>query len=105
MRLFEMDCLASWLISEDYPCYGKALRQAEAKSPQPETRTPRAPEGPETTVAATIVRRVQATVALLVMMTRLKTSAKSKLSIPRAVTGGMCRGREWSISVNTNCPE
>ena len=53
-------------FAENYPCYGKAWRQAESKSPQLETRRPHAPEAPQITVTATTVRRVQATVVLFV---------------------------------------
>ena len=44
---------------------GETRRQAASKPPQPETRTPHVPEAPEVTVTATIVRRLQATVAPL----------------------------------------
>ena len=65
-----MGCLA-FLISRVkiilITWYGKARRQAASKAPQPETRTTHAPEAPRITVTATIVRRVQAAVALFVI--------------------------------------
>ena len=65
MRLFEVDMFRVLINELKCPCYGRARRQVTSKPPQLETRTPHALNGPQITVTAIIVRRVQATVALL----------------------------------------